>query len=144
MTEIDMVLDCYNKLKEKENIKHVLTEVPYMSRCIDMIIVDKNDKVVSIEFKLKNWRKAIEQARDHSLGADISYICLPKPKKSISETMIEELKENGIGLYLYDEKSDEPLREIVPPKPRKNKWVPWVTSLRNMINSVSEQRVFDI
>lgn len=144
MTETEMVLDCYNKLVRKNAFKEVLLEVPYLSRCIDMVLVDQDDKIVSVEFKLKNWKSAIKQANDHRLGADKAYICLPKPQREISETLKFELQEFGIGLFLYDENNDYPLEEVITPRTLDNRWKPWIDSLKDRINRVSEKSVFEI
>lgn len=99
MLELEMANDCYAFIKEKDQYKKVVREIPFLSRCIDMILVSKNDEIETIEFKLTKWREAIEQAKNHKLGADRAYICLPKRKPS--PTLIEALEEANIGLYLY-------------------------------------------
>ena len=42
MTEFEMVKDCYKKLKKVEKINDIYLEIPYMSRSIDMVIVEKS------------------------------------------------------------------------------------------------------
>jgi len=144
MTELDMVFDCYNKLKKSNIFKEIILEVPYMSRCIDMIIVDNNYKIVSVEFKIKNWRKALEQAKDHKLGADKSYVCIPKPSKEVSLTLISELGKNGIGLFLYDISHEFPLEEFILPKSCDTRWEPWNTSLKSLVNRISDKQIFQL
>jgi hypothetical protein len=144
MTESDMVFDCYSKLKCSNICKEIILEVPYMSRCIDMIIVDNDYKLVSVEFKIKNWRKALEQARDHMLGADKSYVCIPKPPKEVSPSLISELEKHGIGLFLYDTTKDFPLEEFIPPKSCEIRWEPWATSLKSLVNRISEEQIFQL
>lgn len=143
MTENDMVLDCYNKLRTNSNIRTVILEVPYLSRCIDMVMVDTDYTIITIEFKLKNWKKALEQARDHSLGSDKPYICIPRPKR-ISKELILESKEKGIGILFYDSESSEPFEKFLEPMNVGYKWEPWKTSLKSRINRISGENIFEI
>lgn len=99
MLELEMVNDCYEFIKEKDKYKKVVREIPFLSRCIDMILVSDNDEIETIEFKIVKWREAIEQAKNHKLGADRSYICLPKRKPS--SVLLEALEQANLGLYLY-------------------------------------------
>lgn len=144
MTETEMMLDCYKKLQNNHFYKEIVLEVPYLSRCIDMVIVDQNNEILSIEFKLKDWRKAIEQAKDHRLGADKAYICLPKPSKEVSKLLLEEVENQGIGLLLYDSESEYPFIEVIPSKVSNDRWKPWIDSLKSRINRISEKAVFEI
>jgi hypothetical protein len=143
MTEAEMVNDCYKKLKLHKNYKEIILEVPYLSRCIDMVLVDNKDSIISIEFKLKNWRKAVQQAKDHKLGSDKAYICLPKPKK-ISDQLVDSCRDNGIGIFFYNENNDDPLEEFISPIVDEYKWQPRVLSLKRLINRISGNNVFYI
>ena len=101
MLEIDMVDVCYNHfLANNNNFVKVVREVPFLSRCIDIVIITKEFKSITIEFKIKDWRKAIEQAKNHKLGADKSYICLPE--KKINKELVRLLEQEQIGLYIYN------------------------------------------
>ncbi|MCF8002205.1 MAG: hypothetical protein K9K76_10160 [Halanaerobiales bacterium] len=145
MTEADMVLDCYNNLKQLSEYKDIILEVPYLSRSIDMIIVDRQDNIISVEFKLSDWKRAIQQAKDHSMGSDMAYICMPEPAQGFKKNFIDKLKLNGIGLYVYDNDSRDnicPLRELIQPKPSNSKWRPHVDSLKNIIEKISNKRIF--
>ena len=142
MYEIDMVNDCYNKLKNYSNLKTIVLEVPYLSRCIDMVLVDDFNNLITIEFKLKNWQQAIKQAKDHSLGADMAYICLPKPNRNISKKLIEESNKNGIGILFWNPDSQFPFEEFSLPKSNPNRWEPWIKSLRSRVNRISGQEIF--
>lgn len=102
-SEWEMVLDCKACLEKREQYKIIECEIPFLSRCIDMVLIDNSDKITTIEFKLTKWKDAIAQAYDHMRGADYAYVCLPKKKPS--ENLIKELKQNGIGLLLYDEQA---------------------------------------
>lgn len=81
----------------------VFSEVPFMSRIIDIVLLDKD--IITFELKISNWRKSIEQMKEHRIAVDFCYLCVPKqlasPKKI--ESIIHELKFNGFGLVLWNE-----------------------------------------
>jgi hypothetical protein len=108
LTENEMVDDFIRFMKGK--YPGMIKEVPFLSRCIDVAYINLNDEVISIEFKLKNWRHAIRQARDHALGADRVYIGLPAER--VSEEMKRAVQTENIGLLLYI--SREIFYECVP------------------------------
>ena len=119
MIEAEMMRDGFEFLSSKKEYKMVKCEVPFLSRCIDVVLVDQNDKITSIEFKVSKWRHAIEQAINHKLGADAAYICLPKRK--ITETLTSAIKDAGIGLLIYDVNSKEKISVAIPaPNRSKN------------------------
>lgn len=122
MFEIDMVKDCYEYMEHEDGNKMVVCEIPFMSRCIDMLVLSQEDEVISIEFKLSKWRHAIEQAIDHKQGADYAYICLPKRKTT--PKLIAALEEAGVGLLIYDPETDEKMQKVVP-APKSNIVVPF-------------------
>jgi hypothetical protein len=120
MFEFEMVFECYNYLKKNyPNCDNIVMEVPFLSRCIDMVIFTKDNRTITIEFKIKNWRQALEQAKNHRLGADKSYICLPCKKPS--ECLLDLLKKENIGLFLYNPSSEHSLMDEYSPAPINNK-----------------------
>jgi hypothetical protein len=64
-----------------------------------------------LEFKLHDWRRAIAQAQDHLLGVDHAYVCMPK--RSVTESMLTELKRAGVGLMYFQEDGDWPFEIVV-------------------------------
>ncbi|MGJ3241510.1 MAG: hypothetical protein ACFE0O_00925 [Opitutales bacterium] len=76
--------------------------------------------VYTIEFKLKDWRRAIEQARDHQLGADFAYICLPERK--VTPAMRDAAERNGIGILEFQEKDDWPFSTVLPARRSQDQW----------------------
>jgi hypothetical protein len=96
--ELDMVTDCYNFFQKSVGYKYVAMEVPFLSRCIDMVLINENGVIFTIEFKVHNIRQAIKQARDHSLGADYAFICTPE-KRNLD---MDLLKKENIGLFIYN------------------------------------------
>lgn len=102
----------YSYLSGKNDCLVIKQEVPFLSRCIDIVYINKNQEVISIELKVHDWRHAIEQATNHKLGADRSYICIPKRK--ISDTLSTALQSTGIGLLFFDKSNnEEPVYEVL-------------------------------
>ena len=88
----------------------VCCEVPILGRSVDLAYV--HDQVlITVEFKLRDWRRAIVQALDHMLGADYCYVCMPK--RSVSELMRLELEKTGIGLLFFQEDEEWPFAEVI-------------------------------
>ena len=67
-------------------------------------------KTISIEAKLKDWRRGILQAERYLMFSDFSYLALPENK--IHNVNQEQLKEKGIGLLSI---GDKKIEEIVTP-----------------------------
>lgn len=114
-SEQKMVVDfCNSFFKEKDFSFSV--EVPFFDRSIDVVYKDGN-YLCAIEFKMFNWKKGIYQAKNHLLGADYIFICLPN--KVYRKDLEIELKRNNCGLILFD--IETKISEIVRiPKRNKN------------------------
>ena len=121
MLEIDMIKDSLVYLSNTNEYTVLKQEVPFLSRCIDLVMIDVHGEVISIEFKVKNWRHAIEQAVNHKLGSDKAYICIPK--RSLTETLTNAISKAGIGLLFYDGESNESVYEVIPP-PKEHTNIP--------------------
>lgn len=118
MLEYDMMESGYKYLSKLSNIKIIKKEVPFLSRCIDIVILNDSNEIISIEFKVSKWRHAIEQATNHKLGADKAYICLPK--RNITSKLSGAIEEAGLGLLLYDENNEEKIFEAIKPQQKSN------------------------
>ncbi len=121
MLEYEMATDGFSFLKKQEKYKIAKQEVPFLSRCIDVVLMNRNDEVISIEFKISKWRHAIEQAKNHKLGADKAYICLPE--RQMSKALYLAIQEAGIGLLLYDPERKDRIHEVIP-APDQNSNIP--------------------
>ena len=70
------------------------------------IVAFKKESVVAVELKLKNWKKAIIQAKNYQLGADYVYIAIPLMKSfNILRKAQYKLEKEGIGLLIINEKT---------------------------------------
>ncbi|NLN81034.1 MAG: hypothetical protein GX136_00570 [Clostridiales bacterium] len=82
-----------------------------------MLLKDTNE-VISIEFKVNNWKHAIVQAKNHKLGADKAYICLPKRK--LTEALSRAVTNAKIGLLFFDSDNGKIIEMIPAPKENDN------------------------
>jgi hypothetical protein len=70
------------------------------------IVAFKEENVVAIELKLRDWKKAIIQAKNYQLGTDYVYIAVPLMKSfNILKKAKHKLEEAGIGLLVVNEKT---------------------------------------
>jgi hypothetical protein len=100
-------------LKLLEDEYDVYTEVPLYNRCIDAVLI-KGEKLITIEFKIKDWKRAIRQIKTHMLAADYAYLCMPE--KNIPSELKQVLHKLGIGLWLFDIKNNR-MSEYLAPQP---------------------------
>lgn len=92
-----------NNMNLRDNL-NVFVEVPVFCRSVDLVIQEKHSSEISaIEFKLHDWKRAIQQVQNVGLCFDHLYICLPKPKTDYSISKISDsCRLSGIGLIFYD------------------------------------------
>ena len=115
MLEIDMIRNGLVYLNSTHEYSVLKQEVPFLSRCIDLVMINDKGEVISVEFKVSDWRHAIEQAVNHKLGSDKAYICIPK--RTVTDTLAEAVIKAGVGLLFYDSKSSKSIYEVIsPPK----------------------------
>lgn len=104
-------------LETRQDVLLLGKEVPFLSRCIDIVFLNIDNQLITFELKIKDWRRAIKQALNHKLGADYSYICIPKRKLTPGlQSSIESAK---IGLVMFDNEAEIPI-EVVLPAPYNN------------------------
>ncbi len=131
-----MVDECYDYLVNLDSFTNVIREVPFLSRCIDMVLITNSNETITVEFKIKNWRHALEQVKSHKLGADRAYICLPIKKPS--EELLSALVHENVGLYIYDPGNQEIMYEYLPAPPNNNKIDAFASILHNKVNYLTE------
>lgn len=89
--------------------------------CIADIVAYTTNHTIAIELKLRNWKKAIIQAKNYQLGADFVYLAFPLAS---AHTVLRKaeyvLKKEGIGLLVINEQSRK-VSQIIKPRtsPRK-------------------------
>lgn len=73
-----------------------------------MLVFQKNDHIIAIELKLSDWKKALVQAQNYQLAADLVYIAFPLVKcELVVKRAKETLETKGIGLLAVDEKTKQ-------------------------------------
>lgn len=117
----------YFKLQKEYHL--VKQEIPFLSRCIDVVLLDQSDNLISIEFKINKWRHAITQAKNHKLGSDKAYICLPERK--ISDELTGAVSEAGIGLFFFNSTAEQKIYEVIPAPNHKDN----IPAFRDMLMS---------
>ena len=117
MFEIEMEEKMLKYLETRQDVLLLGKEVPFLSRSIDIVFLNIDNQLITFELKIKDWRRAIKQALNHKLGADYSYICIPKRKLTPGlQSSIESAK---IGLVMFDNEAEIPI-EVVLPAPYNN------------------------
>jgi hypothetical protein len=104
-----MVRDVLRRIRRRDRIV-AASWVPILGRCIDLAYVDGRT-ITTVEFKLRDWRRALEQARDHRLSADHAYVCMPR--RQVTEKMRSELVSAGIGLLFFVESGTWPFETVL-------------------------------
>jgi hypothetical protein len=108
-TEQAFVLDAYKRLRKKGVPS--LWEASIMGRSADLVYLEENC-LFTIEFKLKDWRRGLRQARDHQIGGDFAYLCIPNWEPT--EALQAAAKDFGVGLFRFCEGLDWPFEMILP------------------------------
>jgi len=101
-----------------ENFKNdfrCIKEVKLYNRKIDLLLIgkNKNSPRIAIEFKLKDWKKAIQQVLSYQLIADYVYIALYLKNETLVDTNL--VKMYGIGLIVANSRRFE-----IRIEPKKN------------------------
>lgn len=80
----------------------VFDEVKLFARNID-VVAKKRDEVIAVELKLRDWKKAIDQARLNLRVSNYSFVALPEPVWDRIDRRIYSMSfEHGIGLLSVD------------------------------------------
>jgi hypothetical protein len=92
----------------KKKDKNIFSEVPFMSRIIDLVILE-DEEITSYELKIKKWKHAIEQMKEHRIASSYCYLCMPKHSVSqkLLEKIVDELTFYGFGFALWNDSTGE-------------------------------------
>ncbi len=126
------------KYYSKNNKKELYKEVPVFSRSVDLVEYDtRKHKITAIEFKVKDWKRAIKQLLEVMSCFDYLVLCIPKPK---TITCLDRIKKecvgNGIGLITWNPDSNTFYRECNP----KNVRAVWNVQKKQIINYLKIQK----
>ena len=116
--EASLVKSAYNRLKENPSL-HVHFNVPLLGRYADLAYM-ADESIITVEFKIRDWRRATKQARDHLLAADFAYVCMPA--RRLSEEFARILTDTGVGLLFFKTRGEWPFEIIVEAQKSTEKW----------------------
>lgn len=104
-TEQEMVIALISILKNKSlSINHardfiILQEVEGLVGRPDILLKSKkNKKIITIELKLKNWKRALAQAYKYKSFSDISYVCMDEGNVDSVLKHLDMFEKYNIGL----------------------------------------------
>lgn len=88
--------------------KQIFSEVPFMSRKIDLVLLEK-DSITTYELKIKKWKHAIEQMKEHRIAANYCYLLMPMEAvgRKLRQKITDELSFFGFGFSLWNEDAGE-------------------------------------
>lgn len=108
-TERELVIALISTLEGKKiTIKKVkdfliLQELEGMIGRPDVVLKPKKGKkIITIEVKLKNWKRALQQAYKYRSFSDISFICMDAQNVKPAIKNIELFEKSNIGLISID------------------------------------------
>jgi len=106
--------------------------VPLHNRVIDLVALDGKGQLVGVEFKLRDWKRALEQAVKNSNSLDYAYVCLP------GGSYLDELKSRaerlGIGVMVYSEELGTVEIELSAQK-RTQQWKPNIEYIKHYVHA---------
>lgn len=106
------------------------SEVPFMYRSIDVVVLDGKGRYIAIEAKIADWRRAIQQAKPCLLGADKVYIVMPASRTSCVD--MDVLRQFGIGLVAVGVGAP---RVLVRARRSSYRMAPYAKALKEAIGS---------
>lgn len=90
------------------------TEVPVLSRIADLVGV-RDDGLVAVELKLRDWRRALQQAIAYQIAADRSWVAMPLTAACAAYRQRWRFEAEGIGLLAVDDRGA--VRAPIPAQP---------------------------
>ena len=110
-------------------------EISVLNRFIYIVYSNDDREIMTIEIKLRDWRKAVRQAIDHQLYADKSYICLPRPHKGANVQLVALLEQHGIGLIWFDTNASNEVKveEFIEARRNDFRWAPARRKIESML-----------
>jgi len=72
--ELELVKPVSDYFKKQGYIVRYEVRIGY---CRADILAFKNDETTAVELKLRDWKKAIIQAKNYKLGSDYVYLAIP-------------------------------------------------------------------
>ena len=87
--------------------------------CRADIVAFKNDDITAVELKLRDWKKAVIQAKNYQLGSNYVYLAIPLwSAYNVLRKAEHYLNKEGIGLLIINEKTCN-VRKLIDAKHSK-------------------------
>lgn len=134
----DLLRENYCQYRSKQGKRNLFKEIPVFSRSVDLVEYDTHlSKITAIEFKIKDWKRAINQLITVSPCFDYLVLCFPKPKTEKCLSSIKsKCSETGIGLITWESDNNVFTIECNP----KEVDILWKVQKRQIISYIKEQR----
>ena len=107
-------------------------QVPIHNRLIDLAAIDSNGQLIGIEFKLKDWKRALKQAVRNSNSFDYIYVCVPGG--SYLDRLTKNAEKLGVGVMVYDNEIGT-IKIELPAQKILKQWIPNVEYIKNYLSS---------
>ncbi len=95
----------------------VETEVPILRRIADLVSL-RDDGLVAVELKLRDWRQALQQAIAYQLAADRTWVAMPLASASAAYRQRWRFGAEGVGLLAVDDRGCVRVPIPAGPSPR--------------------------
>lgn len=112
-TEKELVIALISTLEEQklklEKVREflILEETEGMIGRPDILLKTKNGKkIITIEVKLKNWKRALQQAYKYRSFSDVAFICMDDKNIKPALANLEIFKKSNIGLISINSKNE--------------------------------------
>lgn len=134
----DILRENYCQYRSKQGKKNIFKEIPVFSRSVDLVEYDTRlGKITAIEFKIKDWKRAIDQLIKVSPCFDYLVLCMPKPKtEKCLRNIISTCSKTGIGLITWEADNNAFIYECSPKEVDNI----WKVQKRQVINYMKGQR----
>lgn len=78
-------------------------EVPVFARSVDLVEFNKDtNELTAIEFKINDWKRALNQLHKVESCFDYLILCIPSPKtKKCMDRIEKACNEGGVGLFYW-------------------------------------------
>lgn len=112
MNNLEEVLrESFCKYKSSAKNTKLYIEVPVFSRSVDLVEL-ADEELYAIEFKIRDWKRALSQLKNVESCFDYLVLCIPKPKtEKCRRNIIMTCESLGIGLYFWDQQNDQFVHE---------------------------------
>lgn len=107
MNNLEEILrESFCKYKSSNKNAKLYIEVPVFARSVDLVELVEG-KLYAVEFKIRDWKRALNQLKSVESCFDYLVLCIPKPKtEKCRRNIISTCASLGIGLYFWDQEND--------------------------------------